>query len=202
MKKILILLVVAALFAGCSGTQKNEKGKGKAKTTSKKGQTQTQSVQKLENKSDTVVFLNRAEHVWEDLYYAAMNNQKGKPIQEDGMTYRPLPSRFDSREKIVAHFSRFWARPMAERMYDHLSTKEVKGKVYLAEPKTTYPVLIANSNTAVEQAADGLLVTVTEATSPAFASDRTVHYTLVRDKKTKKYEIQSRSGEYGKEQFE
>lgn len=200
MKKWLVLVMVAALFAGCGNKdQKDEK----AKTQQTKKKQQTAAVQKLdERKSDAVLFLNRAERVWDDLYYAAMNNTKGKPIRDDGLTYRPLPARYDSREKIVSHFSRFWSRPMAERMYDNLRTKVVNGKVYLAEPAATYPVLIANNNTTMKKTADGLLVTVTEATSPSFASDRTVRYLLVRDQKTKRYEIKSRTGAYGMEQFD
>ncbi|EMT50563.1 hypothetical protein I532_21885 [Brevibacillus borstelensis AK1] len=198
MKRWLILFVAAALFAGCNAGPQDEKGK--AKTTQR--QERQIAVQKLgESKADTVIFLNRAEHVWEELYFAAMESKR-KPIREDGLTYRALPSRFDSREKIVSYFSRYWTRPLAERMYDNLTTKVVKGKVYLAGPSALYPVLISTGNTSLEKTEDGLLVTVNEATSPSFASERTITYLLVRDKKTKRYEIKSRTGAYGSEQFE
>ncbi|MEJ8546836.1 DL-endopeptidase inhibitor IseA family protein [Brevibacillus borstelensis] len=195
MKRWLILFVAAALFTGCNAGSKDEKG------TAKTAQKQT-AVQKLgESKADTVIFLNRAEHVWEELYYAAMDSKK-KPIREDGLTYRALPSRFDSREKIVSYFSRYWTRPMAERMYDHLTTKVVKGQVYLANPSALYPVLISTGNTSLEKTPDGLLVTVSEAAPSSFASERSITYLLVRDKKSKRYEIKSRTGAYGSEQFE
>jgi hypothetical protein len=203
MKRGLMLLVFALLFTGgCNGDKQGTKTQDKRDKRTLR-QADMSPVKKLgANKHDVVLFLNRAEHVIEDVYYAAASMPNGKKVREDGVVYRQLPSRFDSKEKIVSYFSRYWSRPLAEKMYDNLPTKLVDGKVYLAPMDANYPVLITTRNTAVVRDDKGLLVTVTDVTTPAYAQDRTIRYRLVRDEKTKRFEIKSRAGAYGSEQFQ
>ncbi|MFD2370455.1 hypothetical protein ACFSO0_10985 [Brevibacillus sp. GCM10020057] len=195
-KSWIFLLSALLLLSGC-----NTPSQENAKTQSKPPR--QSAMQKLdESKGDIVLFLNRAEHALEDVYFAAADNAKGKTVREDGIVYRELPKRFDSKEKIVGYFARFWSKPLAEAMYDNMSTKLVKGKVYAAFPRSDYPVLISRRNTTVEKTNGVLHVTVEDVTTPAFASDRTIRYQLVRDAKTKRFEIKSRMGAYGSEQFQ
>ncbi|MGD8190837.1 hypothetical protein ACQCN2_12730 [Brevibacillus ginsengisoli] len=154
------------------------------------------------NKHDLVMFLNRAEKVFDDLQYAAATMTNGKKIKEDGITYRELPSSYDTKEKIITYFTRFWSRPIAVKMYDNLHTKVVNDKVYLAQGESEYHVLITVKNTTVEKDSKGITATVKDATLPAFSSDRTITYRLVRDQKTKQYEINQRLGTYGAKMFE
>lgn len=190
-------LALAVLLAGCHIPSHDEKAKTQNKPAKRS------SIQKLgDNKMDVVLFLNRAEHALEEIHYAAADNAKGKTVYEDGLAYRELPKRFDSKEKIVSFLSRYWSRPLAEAMYDHLSTKLVKQKVYVALPKTNYPVLITPRNTTVQKVDGELRVTVTEVTTPALSADSTIRYRLVRDDKTKRFEVKSRVGAYGNEQFQ
>jgi hypothetical protein len=203
MKKRLTVLALTILFTGgCNGEKQEAKTQEKRDKQALR-QANTSHVKKLgANKHDVVLFLNRAEHVIEDVYYAAASMPNGKKVREDSVVYRQLPRRFDSREKIVSYFSRYWSRALAEKMYDNLPTKLVDGNVYLAPPDANYPVLISTRNTAVQRDDKGLMVTVSDVTTPAYAQDRTIRYRLVRDKKTKQFEIKSRSGAYGNEQFQ
>jgi hypothetical protein len=203
MKKRLIVLALTILFTGgCNGDKQETKTQEKRDKQAVR-QANMSHVKKLgANKHDVVLFLNRAEHVIEDVYYAAASMSNGKKVREDGVVYRQLPRRFDSKEKIVTYFSRYWSRPLAEKMYDNLPTYLVKGNVYLAPPDATYPVLISTRNTRVQRDDKGLLVTVTDVTTSAYAQDRTIRYRLVRDEKTKRFEIKSRAGAYGSEQFQ
>lgn len=200
MKKWLILLALSLAITGCTGKKEGMGQIGKIKIKNEKITAAIKDVGT--NKHDLVLFLNRAEHVFEDLQYAAATMPKGKKVKEDGITYRELPARLNSREKIIAYFSRFWSRPLAVKMYDNLHTKIVKGKVYLAEGTADYHVLITVKNTSVDSGIKGITATVKEATLPSFAMDRTITYRLVRDKKTKHYEISERKGTYGKNLFE
>lgn len=204
-KNWMFLLVFLLLVTGCNSPsmeeQKKEKEKEKAKTQSKPHK-QT-ALQKLgDNKMEVVLFLNQAEHVLEEVYYSALENGKGKTVYEDGLTYRELPKRFDSKDKIVGYFSGFWSKPLAEALYDNMSTKLVKDKVYVSLPQTDYPALISVRNTSVQKMNGDLTVTVENSTDASFATDRTIRYKLVRDKKTKRYEIKSRDGTYGNENFQ
>ncbi|WP_301169883.1 hypothetical protein [Brevibacillus nitrificans] len=196
-KKWIYLLSCLCLLVGCSSPSKEEKAKTQSKPPKQS------AIQKLgDNKMDVVLFLNRAEHALEEVYYAAADNAKGKAVHEDGITYRELPKRFDSKDKIVGYFSKFWSKPLAEAMYDSMSTKLAKDKVYVAIPKTDYPVLISVRNTTVEKTNGVLRVTIEDVAPAAFATDRILRYQLVRDEKTKRYEIKSRAGAYGSEQFQ
>lgn len=196
-KNGIFLLSALLLLSGCATPSKEEKAKTQSKPHKQS------AIQKLdESKGDVVLFLNRAEHALEDVYFAAADNAKGNTAREDGIVYRELPKRFDSKDKIVGYLSRFWSKPLAEAMYDNMSTKLVKDKVYVALPRRDYPVLISTRNTTVEKGNDVLRVTVEDVTTPAFASDRTIRYQLVRDAKTKRFEIKSRMGAYGSEQFQ
>lgn len=196
-KNWIFLLCLLLTISGCASPAKEEK----AKTQSKHAK--QSAIQKLgDNKTDIVLFLNRAEHALEDVYYAAADNTKGKSVNEDGLVYRPLPNRFDSKDKIVGFFSRFWSKPLAEAMYDNMSTKLVKDKLYVSIPRTDYPVLISVRNTTVQKTNGELRVTVDDVTTPAFATDRTLRYHLVRDAKTKRFEIKARMGGYGSDQFQ
>ncbi|MFX8098633.1 hypothetical protein ABTK82_20030, partial [Acinetobacter baumannii] len=56
------------------------------------------------NEMEVVLFLNQAEHAVEEVYYAALDNPNGRTVYEDGLAYRELPRRFDSKEKIVRFF--------------------------------------------------------------------------------------------------
>jgi hypothetical protein len=203
MKKRLIVLALAILFTGgCNGDKQEAKTQAKRDKQALR-QAHTSPVKTLgANKHDVVLFLNRAEHAIEDVYYAAASMPNGKKVREDGVVYRQLPRRFDSKEKIVTYFARYWSRPLAEKMYDNLPTYLVKGKVYLAPPAASYPVLISTRNTRVQRNDTGLLVTVTDVTTSAYAQDRTIRYRLARDEKTKRFEIKSRAGAYGSEQFQ
>jgi len=203
MKRWLLLLVISLVFAGCNGGKQEEKPKTQA--TQKKKTTaapRTAAIPQLEsNKSDVVLFLNRAEHVLEELYYAAATSANGKPLTVDGTVYRPLPARYDTKEEILSLLTRYWSMPLAENLYDNLRTRLVRGNVYLAPPQQDYPVLISVRNTKVSMDDKGLLVTVTDVTTPGFAQDRTLRYQLVRDDKTRQFKIISRAGAYGSEMF-
>ncbi|MGG1660627.1 hypothetical protein [Brevibacillus sp. NRS-1366] len=208
-KNWMIFLAFSLLVTGCNSPSNEEQKKEKEKTKAQaKAKVQNKSnkpsaLQKLgDNKMEVVLFLNRAEHVLEDVYYSALENAKGKTVYEDGLTYRELPERFDSKDKIVGYFSQFWSKPLAESLYDNMSTKLVKGKVYVSLPRTDYPTLISVRNTSVQKLDGDLNVTVENSTDTTFATDRTVRYQLVRDKKTKRYEIKSRKGTYGNENFQ
>ncbi|MGG3883059.1 DL-endopeptidase inhibitor IseA family protein [Brevibacillus panacihumi] len=217
------LLVAAFLVTGCTGSKGGEKKEEKTtKTQSKKDEkttkTKTKSkkagesikkktvhssaVQKLgNNKMDVVLFLNRAENVVSDVYFATLEH-KGKTVTEDGKHYRELPKRFDTKEKIVSHFNRYWSRPLAESLYDNLSTKQINKKMYISIPNVDYPMMISVRNTTVQKQDDHVRVTVNNVTDPAYSPDRTLHYLLGRDSKTKRIEIESRTGTYGKEHFQ
>lgn len=204
------LLVAAFLVTGCNGTKdEGKKDEKAAKTQTKKNGESKQkktvrysAVQKLGgNKMDIVLFLNRAENVVSDVYFAALEH-KGKTATEDGMFYRELPERFDSREKIVSHFSRYWSRPLAESLYDNLSTKQINQKLYISIPNVDYPMMISVRNTTVQKQDDHLRVIVENVTDPAYSNARTLRYLLGRDKESKRFEIESRTGTYGKEHFQ
>ncbi len=196
-KNWIFLLTFLLLLSGCNTPSKEEKAKTQSKPPKQS------AIQKMgANEMDVVLFLNRAEHLLEEVYYAAADNAKGKTVIEDGLTYRELPKRFDSKDKIVNYFTRFWSKPLAEAMYDNMSTKVIKGKVHVSLPKTDYPVLISVRNTTVQKTNGELRVSVDHVTTPAISSDRTLRYQLVRDAKTKRYEIKSRVGAYGSEQFQ
>lgn len=196
-KNWIFLLSLLLLLSGCNSPSKEEKAKTQSKPPKQS------AIQKMgDNKMDVVLFLNRAEHLLEEVYYAAADNAKGKNVMEDGITYRELPKRFDSKDKIVGYLSRYWSKPLAEAMYDNMSTKLVKDKVYVSIPRTDYPVLVSVRNTNVQKANGELRVTVEDVTTPAFSSDRTLRYQLIRDAKTKRFEIKSRVGAYGSEQFQ
>lgn len=219
----IFLLLLSILVTGCnaSNASQGKKNEKTAKTQSKQSQSKTQSktqskqskqkrpartaaVQKVDDsKMNIVIFLNRAEHVVQDVYYAAIAHETGKTVHEDGITYLELPKRFDSKDKVIDYFSRFWSRSMAEALYDNLSTKTIKKKLYVSIPNADYPVLISVRNTMTETRSNNEIVaSVQNATDPSFSADRTLRYQLVRDSKTKRYEIRSRIGEYGKEQFQ
>lgn len=196
-KNWIFLLSLLLLLSGCNSPSKEEKAKTQSKPPKQS------AIQKMgDNKMDVVLYLNRAEHLLEEVYYSAADNAKGKTVIEDGITYRELPKRFDSKDKIVKYFSRFWSKPLAEAMYDNMSTKIVKEKVYVSIPRTDYPVLISVRNTNVQKANGELRVMVDDVTTPAFSTDRTLRYQLIRDAKTKRFEIKSRVGAYGSEQFQ
>ncbi|CAM3366646.1 MULTISPECIES: DL-endopeptidase inhibitor IseA family protein [Brevibacillus] len=214
------LLLLSILVTGCnasntsqgkknektatSQSKKNEKtAKTQSKATKQKRPARSVAIQKLDDsKMNIVIFLNRAEHVVEDVYYAAIDHTKGKTAHEDGITYLELPKRFDSKDKVIAYFSKFWSRSLSEALYDNLSTKQIKNKLYVAIPNVDYPVLISVRNTAVEKLNSEIRVSVQNVTDPAFSSDRTLRYQLMRDDKTKRYEIKSRMGTYGNDQFQ
>lgn len=222
MKKWLILLALSLLVTGCGDKKENQTKEQSAKAQNKdaksgkgmqaKNKTKNNEKNKEKstvlmkdvgtNKHDLVLFLNRAENVFEDLHYAAAIMTNGKKINEDGITYRELPAPYDTKEKIITYFSRFWSRPIAVNMYDNLHTKIVKGKVYIAQEASEYHVLITVQNTTVETDIKGITATVKEATLPAFSTDRTITYRLVRDKKTKQFEINQRLGTYGAKLFD
>ncbi|MGN7469480.1 hypothetical protein [Brevibacillus sp. SAFN-007a] len=195
-----VCLSLALFVTGCTLPAKEE---SKSKTKARNKPVKLSAIQKLgDNKMDVVLFLNRAEHLLEEVYFAALDNAKGKTVYEDGLMFRELPERFSSKDKIVDYFGRFWSKPLALAMYDKLTTKLVKEKLFLAIPRVDYPVLISVRNTTVAKSNGELDVTVLDATDPSFASDRTLHYRLVRDRKTKRFEIKARSGTYGSEQFQ
>lgn len=200
-KAWLFLLAFSLLFAGCNTPAKDEK----AKTQSKAGKKQAKlsAMQKLgDNEMEVVLFLNQAEHAVEEVYYAALDNPNGRTVYEDGLAYRELPRRFDSKEKIVRFFSHYWTKPLAEALYDNLSTKTVNEKVYVSLPRVDYPVLISVRNTSVQKNGGEINVTVDRVTDPSFSSDRSLRYRLTRDNKTKRFEITSRIGTYGREHFQ
>ncbi|TKI58974.1 hypothetical protein E8L90_28275 [Brevibacillus antibioticus] len=200
-KNWMFILALSLLVTGCMTQVKQEQAKNKPKTQSKPAK--QSAIQKLgDNKMDVVLFLQQAEHQLENVYYAAADNAKGKSVSEDGLVFRELPKRFDSKDKITGYFGRFWSRPLAEAMYDHMTTKLVKEKVYVAIPRVDYPTLISVRNTTVQKSNGELSVTVEDVTNSSFASDRTLRYRLVRDQKTKRFEIKSRMGAYGNEQFQ
>lgn len=200
-KNWMFILALSLLVTGCGAPNKQEQAKSKAKTQSKPEK--QSAMQKLgDNKMDVVLFLKQAEHQLENIYYAAADHAKGKSVYEDGLVFRELPERFDSKEKITGYFSKFWSRPLAEAMYDNMSTKLVKEKVYVSIPRVDYPVLISVRNTTVQKGNGEINVSVDDATDSSFASDRTLRYRLVRDQKTKRFEIKSRMGAYGNEQFQ
>lgn len=174
----------------------------KAGESIKKKTVHSSAVQKLgNNKMDVVLFLNRAENVVSDVYFATLEH-KGKTVTEDGKHYRELPKRFDTKEKIVSHFNRYWSRPLAESLYDNLSTKQINKKLYISIPNMDYPMMISVRNTTVQKQDDHVRVTVNNVTDPAYSPDRTLHYLLGRDSKTKRIEIESRTGTYRKEHFQ
>jgi len=178
-------------------------GNNGAQTAAKGNQPAKMAIRNMDrNKGDVVLFLNHAEHLTEELYLAAATMPNGQTVEEDGVVYRQLPERFDSKEKIVKHFSQAWSRPLAVSLYDNLNTKLVRGKVYLAQPAADFPVLISTRNTDVRVNGGEISVVVREITSPTIAADRTVRYRLVRDEKSKRFEIVSRDGAYGRELFE
>ncbi|MFS0553615.1 hypothetical protein [Brevibacillus sp. 179-C9.3 HS] len=200
-KNWIFILALSLLVTGCMTPGKQEQAKSKAKTQSKPPK--QSAIQKLgDNKMDVVLFLNQAEHLLEDVYYAAADNAKGKSVYEDGLVFRELPKRFDSKDKITGYFGRFWSRPLAEAMYDNMTTKLVKEKLYVAIPRVDYPTLISVRNTTVQKSNGEISVTIEDATDSSFASDRTLRYRLVRDQKSKRFEIKSRVGAYGNEQFQ
>ncbi len=203
MKRWLVLLAFSLVFSGCNNDKQEQKAKTQATRQKDARPAKTAAIQNLgSNRADVVLFLNRAEHVFEELYYAAATMPNGRTVYEDGVAYRRLPARFNTKEKILDFFGRYWSRPLAENMYDNLRTKLVRGNVYLARPETDYPLLISVRNTTAQKNDTGLLATVTEVTIPAYAKDRTIRYQLVRDAKTRQFEIRSRTGAYGSEMFE
>ncbi|MBU8713930.1 hypothetical protein [Brevibacillus parabrevis] len=198
---VIFLSLSLPLFSvGCTMPAKEE---SKSKTKAQNKPVKLSAIQKLgDNKMDVVLFLNRAEHVLEEVYFAALDNAKGKTVYEDGLVFRELPKQFESKDKIVGYFGRYWSMPLALSMYDKLTTKLIKDKVFVAVPRVDYPVLISVRNTTVAKSNGELDVTVQDATDSSFASDRTLRYRLVRDQKTKRFEIKARSGAYGSEQFQ
>lgn len=230
MRKWLLLMAIALVVTGCGGGKQDQKAKteqtDKAKTKSQKsadtkktkGKKSAQNVkatakgtkkgnktaaiqQMTGSKQDVVLFLNRAEHAVEDIYYAALSMPDGKTVKDGGFTYRELPSNLDSKDKIVDYLSQFWSKPLALRLYDNLNTKQVDNKVYVALPQKDYPVLISLQNTGVQVVNDDITAVVSEITTPALASQRTIRYHLARDPKTNHYQIDNRSGAYGEEMF-
>ncbi|WP_235827928.1 hypothetical protein [Brevibacillus migulae] len=224
MKKWLPLLILSLMLTGCGGNKDDQaKSDTKAKTNNeskaktqnkqdnksgnKQGNKQENKAKTLalknmdKNKRDVVLFLNRAESLAQQLQFEAANLTNGKAVTEDGLTYRQLPEKYDTRDEILDYFSRFWSRPLAENLYDYMNTKLVNGKVYLAPDDSEYPMIISNRNTFVKYDDGDLIATVNEITLPAYAQDRTVTYRLSRDKKTKLYEIKKREGTYGSEMY-
>ncbi|GED68923.1 hypothetical protein BRE01_26250 [Brevibacillus reuszeri] len=202
-KNWIFLLTLSLLVTGCNSPSNEEKAKEKEKAKAQSKPPKQTALQKLgDNKMEVVLFLNRAEHALEEVYYSALENAKGKTVHEDSLSYRELPKRFDSKDKIVGYFSRFWSKPLAEALYDNMSTKLVKDKVYVSLPHTDYPAMISVRNTNVQKLNGDLNVTVENAADATVVSDRTIRYHLVRDKKTKRYEIKSRNGTYGSENFQ
>lgn len=216
MKKLLIvMLALSFVFSGCN---KKEEAKGgddkKAQTQSKQegnkkqgndnGKAKIASVKDIDkNRNNLVLFLNRAEHVFEDLQFAAASYPNGKTVKIDGIIYRQLPAAYDTKEKIITYFSRFWSRPLAVRMYDNLHTKDIKGKIYLAEGAgTAETMLITNKNVSSKIDPYGITATVREITNPINGARRTVTYRIAKDQKTKQYEIRERRGTYGQKMFE
>lgn len=198
-----IALLSFLLLAGCSVENGQLHIKG---LTSPKDQYKKKKISAIDNptyhKQDMLLFLNRAERVVEDLHFAAASVPNGKTVKEDGVTYRQLPKKLETKEAIIKHFSRFWSRPIAENIYNKLHTKIVKDKVYLAIQYPGYPMIISSKNTSIKNEGKDVIAVVSDATLPQFATDRTVTYRLVKDKKTQKYEISKRSGAYKKEIFE
>lgn len=206
MKKWIPLLLLSLALAGCGDEkekqQANSEAKVKTRSERKENKVQTLALKNMDkNKRDVVLFINRAEHLAEHLQYEAANLSNGRKVVEDGLVYRELPQAFNTREKIVNHFARFWSRPLAENLYDYLNTRIVNGRVYLAPDDSEYPMLISSRNTFVTNKDDELIAVVNEITLPSYAQDRTVRYRLVRDKKTKLFEINKREGTYGSELY-
>lgn len=214
MKKwLIILLALSIVFTGCD--KKNEAkddDKKKAQTQGKdgirklkgneKGKPKVASIRDIDkNRYHLALFLNRAEHVFEDLQFAAASNAKGKKVKIDGITYRELPAHVDTKEKIITYFSRFWSRPLAVRMYDNLHTKDIKGKIYLAEGDGIYSMLISNKNISSKKDADGITAIVREAITPQNSAHYTVTYRISKDKKSGLYKIRERTGTYGQKMF-
>ncbi|MGE5704318.1 MAG: hypothetical protein ACM32O_17465 [Clostridia bacterium] len=203
MKKAIALfsLLSLVLLVGCGSNQLQMKGLTNPKQLEKKKKPAA-----LDNpgahKQDMLLFLNRAERVVEDLHFAAASMENGKSVKEDDVTYRQLPKNLDTKEKIVTHFSRFWAKSIAEKMYNKLPTKLVKNKVYLAAQFPDKPMIIYSRNTSVQNTGKELVAVVSDATLPSLATERTVTYRLTKDAKTKKYKISKRSGAFKKELFD
>jgi hypothetical protein len=142
-----------------------------------------------DQKMSVVLFLNRAEHAKEEIYSSAVENAGGKKYAENGRLYRELPERFDSKEKIVRHFSQYWSRPLSESLYNSMSTKQVNGKLYVSLPETDSPVLISVRNTSIRKQGDEVHVVINQVDA-----NRSLAYQITPDKQHQKYKIISRSG--------
>ncbi len=202
MKPFLALLALCFLLSGCSANMHEGNVKTRAKQASNASKNKS-GLEKLgQNKQDIVLFLDRAEHLTENLQFAAASLSPAKSILKDGVTYRKLPKKWESKDSIIDYFARYWSSSIAENMYKRLPVKEEKKKVYLAAPKTDYPMLISLRNTTFKTDSKGITAVVTNATLPDYASERTITYRLERDPKTERYKITKRSGAYGKEKYE
>lgn len=205
MKKWLLLLALSLVFTGCNGDKKDDQARTQSKQDKEMKSPKLQKMSAIKrlgsNKYDLVLFLNRAEHLFDDVYYSAASMSNGKFVRDDGVVYRQLPRKWDSKEKLIGYFSQYWSRPIAVNMYDNLNTKIVNGIVYVAVPQTDYPVLISVRNTTLEKDKRGITATVTNVTNPGYARDRNIRYRLVPDAETKRFEIKSRAGAYGSEMY-
>ncbi|UFJ39766.1 hypothetical protein LOK74_17145 [Brevibacillus humidisoli] len=211
MKKWLALLALCLAIVGCGDKDEQEsKGNENDDTKTARVQQRNEADSKAKalsrhpqtNKQDLVLFINRAEHVFEELYYAASSMPGGKIQRDDGLLYRQLPPRFSSREKVIAFFSRYWSRPLAVQMYDNLDTKIVNGRLYLRIPDQDDPVLISQQNTTISSDLNGVTVVVQNAGLPDRSGQPTVSYRLERDKRTGQLEIVRREGSYGSKMFQ
>ncbi|MGO0063176.1 DL-endopeptidase inhibitor IseA family protein [Brevibacillus fluminis] len=205
MKRVIALLSFL-LLVGCTGEHGEIKLKSITNPKNLHEKKKKEKVSAIDNptyhKQDMLLFLNRAERVVEDLHFAAASMPDAKTVKEDGVTYRQMPKHLETKEAIIKHISRYWSKPLAEKIYNHLHTTVVKDKVYIAIPYPDFPMVISGKNTTIKNEGKDVVAVVTDATLPQFASDRTVTYRLVKDKKTHKYEISKRSGAYKKEIFE
>ncbi|WP_126428521.1 hypothetical protein [Brevibacillus marinus] len=209
MSKPLALLALCLALAGCGDKQEaNRDGSKQADSAPSRIQQQQQTAMKRAasgpiqaDKQELVLLLNRAEHVFAELYYAAASMPGGKTQRDDGLLYRQLPPRFSSREKVIAHFSRYWSRPLAVQMYDNLDTKIIDGKLYLRIPDEDYPVLISQANTTISADLNGVTAIVRNAAPANPPGRQTVTYRLARDQRSGRLEIVKREGAYGSKMF-
>lgn len=75
------------------------------------------------------LFIDQAELAWVTVLDSANN---GKVINVGGDSFRQLPTRFDSRQKLRNFFRRFWSINFTNRMICNLKTIIFKGRLYVS----------------------------------------------------------------------